>query len=436
MRPKLIAIFLIVFSFFLISTQSVFAEEVKEVKLTVTDDTYISQSSPDSINGNKTFLTAAAQPQDNRLILLKFSTAQVPKGSVIGSATLLMTSYSCSGADTTPVLQLNYALDDWNEDTARWTGKPRTGLDVAVIDASPTIKSFNVTSAVNKWVQGTTTNNGFIVSFQGGPYTCNFYSKERTTDSINLIVKFIPPDTTKPTISQVATSNITTTGATITWTTNEESTSYVDYYVGSSVTGLVPTIKSVGQNNSTKTHSVTLNELSSGKKYYFRVRSKDIAGNEATSSYASFTTKSAFIVVPTIKVNISPLVIQNALEPGVVDSSVSPTEAPTQTPTPTAEVVEDQTSTSSEAAENEVIITPDAQTLQNIEKNQEQKESTKESEKKNEMDDIYPVSPTYIIIILLVIIMLLIVVLIVVLANRKAPQEHRSKSVEEKTVEK
>ena len=92
-------------------------------------------------------------------------------------------------------------------------------------------------------------------------------------------------DTTPPTISGVGASGITTSAATIAWTTNEASTTQVDY----------GTTTSYGQSttlNSTlvTSHSVSLSGLSTGTLYHYRVRSKDTVGNEAIGTDNTFTT--------------------------------------------------------------------------------------------------------------------------------------------------
>lgn len=317
--------FVIAFLFFLNAQ----AASASEVKLTVTDDSYISQGNPDSIYGNKVTLTSATlQPQSHDIMLLKFSTSRLPKGSSISSAKLLLTSYSCSGDDASPQYGLGYLDRDWNEETVRWNGRPQISLDLDVIDASPTVKSFDVTKAVAKWLENPTTNYGVAIVVQGGPYGCNFYSKEKTTDAINLVVRYQAPDTTKPTISQTKTNNVTTNGAVITWATNEDASSYVDFYTITPNTGL-PSILNAGRNDSTKTHSVTLTNLAAGKKYYFRVRSADATKNEAISSYTTFTTK-PLLLATTMRVSLPPLVLQTASTPG-------PTTTPSPQSSPTAE---------------------------------------------------------------------------------------------------
>ena len=94
-------------------------------------------------------------------------------------------------------------------------------------------------------------------------------------------------DTTAPTISGRAVSGISDEAATITWSTNEPSTSQVDYGVTSGY----------GSSSSLDTtqvtsHSVTLTGLAPQTTYNYRVRSRDAAGNERLSGNLTFTTLS------------------------------------------------------------------------------------------------------------------------------------------------
>lgn len=92
-----------------------------------------------------------------------------------------------------------------------------------------------------------------------------------------------PSDTTAPTISSVSVNNVTTTSATITWTTNESSSTQVQYgtttIYGSSVNGTA----------NVTSHSVNLTGLTAGTTYHYRVVSADTAGNSASSGNAMFT---------------------------------------------------------------------------------------------------------------------------------------------------
>jgi phosphodiesterase/alkaline phosphatase D-like protein len=91
-------------------------------------------------------------------------------------------------------------------------------------------------------------------------------------------------DTTAPEISSVDSSNITVSGATITWTTNEAATSLVEY-------GLTEEYGSVTTEDTSlvTSHSVELTGLEAGKTYHYRVISKDGSNNQAVSVDATFT---------------------------------------------------------------------------------------------------------------------------------------------------
>jgi hypothetical protein len=90
-------------------------------------------------------------------------------------------------------------------------------------------------------------------------------------------------DTTPPVISSVSVTPGTTT-ATVTWTTDEASSSLVDYGpttgYGSTQTG----------SSGVTSHIVYLTGLSASTTYHFRVRSTDAASNEAVGTDGTFTT--------------------------------------------------------------------------------------------------------------------------------------------------
>jgi hypothetical protein len=85
-------------------------------------------------------------------------------------------------------------------------------------------------------------------------------------------------DSVAPSITSIAVSNITSSGATITWTTDENANSVVAYGTTSAygATSTSLTFK--------KNHSITLTGLSASTLYNFQVRSADLAGNLVVSS--------------------------------------------------------------------------------------------------------------------------------------------------------
>jgi len=106
-------------------------------------------------------------------------------------------------------------------------------------------------------------------------------------------------DTTPPLISAVAAKNLTTSGATITWTTDEPSDSQVDYGINTSYGANSPL-----NSQMVTSHSVTLTGLSASATYHFRVNSRDASGRLATSNDFTFITLAPDAAPPMIS-NIS-----------------------------------------------------------------------------------------------------------------------------------
>jgi hypothetical protein len=100
-------------------------------------------------------------------------------------------------------------------------------------------------------------------------------------------------DTQPPLISNVASTGITSSGATITWVTNEPADSQVEYGLTTSYGNLTPLDTALIQN-----HSIALSELKARRTYYYRVRSKDTAGNLAISKRYSFRTTADIDLIP------------------------------------------------------------------------------------------------------------------------------------------
>ncbi len=106
-------------------------------------------------------------------------------------------------------------------------------------------------------------------------------------------------DTTPPQIFNVIIENITANSATIRWSTDEASTSQVEYGLNTSYGN-----SSLFDTNPVTIHSVQISGLSSFTSYDFRVRSQDQSGNEAVSGNYTFTTS-----------NISPTLISYSADP-------------------------------------------------------------------------------------------------------------------------
>ena len=108
------------------------------------------------------------------------------------------------------------------------------------------------------------------------------------------------PDTTAPTISNVAATNVTNSGATVTWSTNEQATSRVEYGLTTSY-GTFTTLDS----NLVTSHSSPLSGLVASTTYHYRVLSSDAANNPATSGDFTFTTAAAPDTTPPVITNVA-----------------------------------------------------------------------------------------------------------------------------------
>jgi len=105
--------------------------------------------------------------------------------------------------------------------------------------------------------------------------------------SVVIYVNLPPPppaDTTPPVIKNISTSSETETSAVITWATNEPGSSQIEYGKTTEY-GLTATSDEL-----TTAHSITLSGLDPNTAYYYRVKSKDKAGNEASLTDNTFIT--------------------------------------------------------------------------------------------------------------------------------------------------
>lgn len=110
------------------------------------------------------------------------------------------------------------------------------------------------------------------VNYGSGLYNAGLYSSTAA-------------DTTAPIISSVSSGTPNQTTATITWTTNENADSQVQYGLTTSY-GTTTTLDAT----LVTSHSVPLSGLTAATTYHYRVISKDAAVNTTTSSDATFTT--------------------------------------------------------------------------------------------------------------------------------------------------
>ncbi|MFQ5456496.1 MAG: kelch repeat-containing protein [Nitrospirota bacterium] len=105
----------------------------------------------------------------------------------------------------------------------------------------------------------------------------------------SVIVSTFVEDNIPPLISDIKVEDITSSGAIISWTTNEETISYIDY---GTTTAYELSAKS--NNNYVTIHRITISGIAPSTTYHFRIRSRDRSDNQSFSNDNRLTSLSPF----------------------------------------------------------------------------------------------------------------------------------------------
>jgi phosphodiesterase/alkaline phosphatase D-like protein len=131
-----------------------------------------------------------------------------------------------------------------------------------------------------------------ILGISGTGTTTDTDTNTNTNTDTNTAV-----DTTKPALTFPIEPTVGPTSVSINWTTDELSSSQVEYGLSTTYNITVPTQPDTdpgsGQSAGVTTHAVVITGLQPETTYHYRVKSKDAAGNEAVSDDRTFTTTSA-----------------------------------------------------------------------------------------------------------------------------------------------
>ena len=152
---------------------------------------------------------------------------------------------------------------------------------------------YTVNGEANDWLYGEQTQKGKVFGFttEVGTGSDGFWPSQSRIIPLadenvypNLVLATGVTDFTPPVIANVQATNVTGASALITWTTDENSNSVVEY-------GLTTGYGSTASNSTNLTsHSMTLNNLAASTLYHYRVKSTDPFDNAATSVDFTFQT--------------------------------------------------------------------------------------------------------------------------------------------------
>ncbi len=219
------------------------------------------------------------------------------------------------GEDTTPPVISDIATSDitGNSATITWTTDEisdgvvnygeNTALGSSESDAamvtshSITLTNLSESTAYYYEVKSTDASSNYTVDDNNGSY----YTFTTTE-----------PDTTPPVIENVATSDITSDSATITWDTDEASDSVVNYGENTALGSSESDAAMV------TSHSITLTNLSESTAYYYEVKSTD-----ASSNYTVDDNNGSYYTFTTTEPDTTPPVIENVDNSGITSNSAT-----------------------------------------------------------------------------------------------------------------
>ncbi|HPA27817.1 MAG TPA: M6 family metalloprotease domain-containing protein [Acidobacteriota bacterium] len=127
-------------------------------------DSYVNQSVPAANYGSEAAVYARSRVSQAERALVEFDLSSVPAGSIINSATLELYATTVSGGSLT--LDVHKVTGTWTESGVTWNNMPAFGSAAEASVAAGTSagwKIWDVSSAVQDWVDGPASNYGFIV---------------------------------------------------------------------------------------------------------------------------------------------------------------------------------------------------------------------------------------------------------------------------------
>lgn len=266
---------------------NVLAESSQSIILTPSQDATIVDDDSDNY-GNSAELISRKEDDSFSSFLIKFDFGVIPSNASIQSAKLTLTQTEASGEDVT--INVYKVTSSWVESTVSGTNKPNFDAGIIYgalpVDDSLGQKSFtqDLSDIVQNWVSDSGSNFGFYFeSVSESIYSHGFGSRESGSKP-SFTVTYTLPDEDIPVISSITVSEISTSGVKISWQTNEDATSFVEYGETMSY-GMV-----AGGDDLVTAHVVEIGALKEDTAYHFRVSCEDEAGNKVQSDDMTFQT--------------------------------------------------------------------------------------------------------------------------------------------------
>lgn len=279
---KHLTIILIIFFILSYFRINVYAQEVLSKTVYPIEDAAIQKGSSENLGTNPS-LVCSKNEINSSYFLVKFDLSTLPSNISIENANITLYQTNASGENIN--VSVYKVTTNWSEASVSGTNSPSTDKSISyaetLIDSVFSNKTFsqNISDLVMTWINNPSSNFGllFEASNNTGIFTHEFGSKESGTKPY-LSISYTETDITSPIISNIKVSDITETGVTINWDTDENAASFVEYGEDNTY-GMV-----LGDNDLKTSHTIKITSLKSNTVYHFRVKSLDEAGNESVSS--------------------------------------------------------------------------------------------------------------------------------------------------------
>ncbi len=245
--------------------------------------------------------------------------------SILHAATACTASVDTHTVTTYSETNYIFTVENTGDNTIRWIRLTRPSTNFHM-DQTVTLDGYNL-------MQGQSINFNWYATTGGDEASSADWGIEVSDDSggagaisctgdLGTAIEGQGTDTFSPTMSNITISDVDSSSATISWTTDEPADSTVEY-------GLT---NSYGSTESDATlsssHSITLDGLTANSTYYFLVTTTDAAGNESQVDSSFNTAKEGQTVTVTVTVTKT----TTSEVTTVVTATPSPTPLPDKIP--------------------------------------------------------------------------------------------------------
>jgi hypothetical protein len=160
---------------------TLFGSTVAHAQITPLGDSYTNTADTTANYGSKTLLDVDGATQ---ITYIQFPLSSIPSGASVSQATLKL---YVNGVTTAGSFNVDYVNGAWAESTIDASNAPALGTTIASnVDVTTADKNqyilINVTSAVQAWLSGSETNDGFAL-VANSTFNATFDSKENTATS-------------------------------------------------------------------------------------------------------------------------------------------------------------------------------------------------------------------------------------------------------------